>query len=86
MNLTWGTDRVDFGNIVIQGSGFAEQYVLEITSLDFFVCIFGLSFNIVKPQNGAESPTLLSAAAASNAIPSVSFSYTAGSAQSMYPW
>jgi hypothetical protein len=84
VNLTWGTDRVDFGNIVIQNLGFAEQFVLEITSLDFVVGIFGLSLNQVVPYNAAYPATLLSAAAASEAIPSLSFSYTAGSAQSMY--
>jgi hypothetical protein len=78
-----GTDRVDFGNAAIRNAGFAEQYVLEITTPDFFVGIFGLSIGSIKPQNGAQSPTLLSAVAASKAIPSSSFSYTAGSVQSM---
>jgi hypothetical protein len=83
-NMSWGTDRVDFGNIAIQDFGFAEQLVIEITSLDFFVGIFGIgSVGSIVPQNGAQSPTLLSAVAASKAIPSSSFSYTAGSAQSM---
>jgi hypothetical protein len=82
--MSWGTDRVDFGNIAIQDFGFAEQLVIEITSLDFFVGIFGIgSVGSIVPQNGAQSPTLLSAVAASKAIPSSSFSYTAGSAQSM---
>jgi hypothetical protein len=84
--IMWGMDRVDFGNIAIQDFGIAEQFILEITSRNFFVGIFGLSVGMVKPESSSQTSSLLSVAAASKAIPSRSFSYTAGSAQSTYSW
>jgi hypothetical protein len=80
-SATWGIDKVSFGNNAIRDVGFAQQYVLLIYSLDFFVGIFGLSTGTIRAVE--ERPTLLSAIAGVNAIPSNSFSYTAGSSKSM---
>jgi hypothetical protein len=83
-SATWGIDKVSFGNNAIRDIGFAQQYVLLIYSLDFFVGIFGLSTGTIGSVEEMK-PTLLSAIAGVNAIPSNSFSYTAGSSKSMGP-
>jgi hypothetical protein len=69
-NLTWGADSVYLGYDRVSGMVNTRQ-IIESTSLDFFVGLFGLSAGGL----GAGTNAWLS-------LPSNSFSYTAGSATS----
>jgi hypothetical protein len=75
-----GRDTIRFGHNAIQDQGFPSQYVYGVDSLDYFLGMFGLAVGLVStPITGSN---LFTAMAGQFAIPSLSFSYTAGSAAS----
>jgi hypothetical protein len=77
----WGKDNVYLGNDAGRDLGLASQYVVGVTTLDFFVGSFGLAVGAVS-SNGTSQGTLLSSLFAAGVSPSYSVSYTAGSATS----
>jgi hypothetical protein len=79
-----GIDKVIFGNIALQSINAVRQYIYGTVSRQFFVGVFGLAVGSITPQSDP-LPTLLSAMASVRAIPSNSFSYTAGSVKSIRP-
>jgi hypothetical protein len=76
-----GLDNAQFGHNAFQDDVFPSQFIWEVTSLDFFVGVFGLSAGRIALDE-ADRPGLLSAAAMGLSLPSRSYSYTAGSATS----
>jgi hypothetical protein len=81
----WGSENVFVGHNAIQDVEVARQYVLGVPSPSFFVSILGLALGDRSPNvNVTTQPTLLLALFDAGRVPSHSFSYTAGSARSMY--
>jgi hypothetical protein len=79
-----GIDNVIFGNIALQSISKARQYIYGSISRQLSVGVFGLAAGSIS-QSGEALPTLLYAMASARAIPSNSFSYTAGSIKSISP-
>ncbi|KAF2822378.1 acid protease [Ophiobolus disseminans] len=76
----WGSENVYFGHNELRDLGVARQFVLEVPNIDFFVGVFGLAVGSVS-ATGVQRRTLLEELYSASAIPSRSFSYTAGSAK-----
>lgn len=74
-------DTIRFGHNASRDVGFASQYMFGTSSIDFFIGVFGLAPG--KFGSSELESTLFSALAEQFAIPSASFSYSAGSAASM---
>jgi hypothetical protein len=78
-----GIDNVNLGDIQLHGTSVPRQYIVRIAAPTFFVGVFGLAISPAKSSSQTKDfYSLLSAMVAQRAIPSTSFSYTAGSVRS----
>jgi hypothetical protein len=82
-NGIWGIDRVYLGPSV-RDIATSLQYVVGVTLQKFYIGAFGLSVGHVGPF-GSTKPGFLQGLRDANVIPSLAFSYTAGSVRSKTP-
>jgi hypothetical protein len=82
-NAAVGIDNVVLGDIALHGVSVPRQYILGLAAQPLFVGVFGLAMGPTQSSSQAKGfDNLLSVMVAQRAIPSISFSYTAGSVKS----
>jgi hypothetical protein len=77
----WGVDSVYLGPFA-KDIGVSEQYVIGVTRKRFYVGTFGLTVGSLGLSGELRSTYMEQLYSSAKAIPSRSFGYTAGSAQS----